>query len=105
MLVPSSLDVGALQESVAEPDPIAWTEMGNGPIEALLAPSLTEMVMLGVWPSSLGDGVPLTAPVVVSKVIQPAWPSILKVRPVPLTETVGLKEYVLPTAALEGGVP
>ena len=85
--------VGASQDSVAEP--VAAAEAGsictvNGPIDAVLLPSVAVMVMAPVVPTSALVGVPESTPVLALKVAHAGCPVIEKLTVPPLADTVGL---------------
>jgi hypothetical protein len=102
--------VGAVQDSVADLVPLGGTGAGltrivNDVIEVLMLADLAVIVMCPVVPSSLTRGVPLIAPLLVSKASHAGSPDMPKVTPTLLGDTVGWNEYVVPTVALGGGAP
>jgi hypothetical protein len=79
--------------------------MINGVKEALLVALLAVMTMCPVVPSSWVEGVPLRAPLLVSKRAHVGFPEIVKTTAVPLADALGLNEYVVPAFTLVGGTP
>ncbi len=63
--------------------------MVNGVKEAVLVALLAVMTMCPVVPSSRVEGVPLRAPLLVSKCAQAGWPETLKITSVLLADTLG----------------
>jgi hypothetical protein len=66
--------------------------MVNGVSEALLRPLLAAMVICPVDPSSLGAGLPVSAPVLALKFNHFGNPVAVKVTTLPPADTVGWKE-------------
>src|ERR1700722_12441970 len=112
-MVPLVFTLGATQVRVAVPvpvaggaDPGASTAMANGPIDAVALLSLATIMILAVVPTLPTEGVPLSAPVLLSKLAHAGLRLMENVTPVvPGATTVGRNEYVLPAVTLVGGEP
>ncbi len=70
----------------------ALTRIVNGPKVPVVAPLLAMMVMSPLTPTLAAAGVPDSAPVLVSKVVQDGCPWIAKVTAPLLEDTLGRKE-------------
>jgi hypothetical protein len=79
--------------------------MVNGVNEAVLVALLAVITMCPVVPSLRVVGVPLRAPLRVSKCAHVGCPEIVKATTVLLADAVGLNEYVPPAITLIGGTP
>jgi len=66
--------------------------MVNGVNEAVLVALVAVMTMCPVEPSLRADGVPLKAPLLMSKCAHAGCPEILKITTVLLADTVGWNE-------------
>jgi hypothetical protein len=105
--------LGATQVRVAVPVPVAGgaepvgasTAMANGPIDAVALLSLARIMILEVVPTLPTEGVPLSAPVLLSKLAHAGLRLMENVTPVAPEDTVGRNEYMVPAVTLVGGEP
>jgi hypothetical protein len=79
--------------------------MVNGVLVALAPAVLAVMTICPVVPSSLAEGVPASAPVLVLNASQEGRPVAANDIPAPLEITLGWNKYCSPTVAVAEGLP
>lgn len=84
----------------------ARTVIRNAAREAVALPSVTEIAMSPVTPTSGAPGEPLTSPVAGSSCSHEGLPAALNVSESPSpSDAAGRNEYLTPTSAVEIGAP